>query len=100
MRRAVSLPPLPWPRRISSVPAIGTGQLMSSSEAIGSEDIVFSQRDVNEIPEQVEQKRVRLLHPVDGPGLHDEAVIADVRHAPAVAAGEADREQALATRAS
>src|SRR4051812_13127608 len=98
MSRAVSFPPLPWASRISPLPAIGAGPLISRSEVAVSEDIFFSEGDVNEIPEQVEQQRVRLLDAVDGPGLDDEAVIAGLGHAPAVATGEADREVAIAAR--
>src|SRR5467141_1752317 len=91
IRRAVSLPPLPWPRRISSGPEPGTGH---SPKGVESEDIVLSHGDVDLVPEQVQEQRVRLLYPVDRPGLDREAMIAEVRHPPSVAPGETDGEQA------
>ena len=71
---------------------------VSRSDCI-SEDIVFPQRDVHVVPEQMEQQGVDLLHAVDRPARYDEAVPADIHHAAAVAAREADgQELALAAR--
>src|SRR5215470_10291365 len=92
MSRAVSLPPPPWPRRISSASTRGVGQAPKGEAS--SEDIVFSQRHVDLVPEEVEEERVALLDAVDRPALHHEAVVAHVGHAAAVAPGEADGEQA------
>src|SRR5262249_5475430 len=94
---AVSLPPLPCPRRIVSDCMIGSGHSANGIAGV-SEDIVFSERDVHEIPQEMEERRVRLLDAVDRPRRDDEAVIAEVRQAAAVAPGEADREAAALAR--
>src|SRR5882724_6851380 len=88
----VSLPPLPWPSRISSRCATGSGQ--SENGMTGAlEDIVLAQGDVGEIPQEMQQQRVRFLHAVDRPRADGEAELAHVGHARSVATGEADRQQ-------
>src|SRR4051794_29253058 len=59
-----------------------------------SDDVLFAADDVDQIPKNVQQRLVRLLNAVDAEAGDGEAVIADLRHAAAVAAGEADGEQA------
>src|SRR5262245_34897161 len=93
---APSLPPLPWPSRISSACVTGSGHSPKGPAPL--EDIVGSQRDVHEIPEQVQQQGVRLLDAMDRPGPDREAVVAELRHATAVAPREAHRQQAELAR--
>src|SRR6185312_11187474 len=90
---AVRRPPEPWPRSTSSVSTSGSGQAGKGTTA-ASEDIVFSQGDVELIPQDVQQDRVGLLDAVDRPAGHDERVLAQVGERAAVAACEADGEQA------
>ena len=51
-------------------------------QTAASEDIVFSQGDVDLIPQQVQEHGVRLLDAVDRPARHDEAVLAHVGEPP------------------
>src|SRR5262245_14445041 len=90
IKREVSLPPLPCPSRISVVSFNGSGQSANGTALPLSDDIVLSQGDVNQVPQHVQQRRVYFLDAMDRPRFDGEAVVADIRHAPAVAAGEAD----------
>ena len=58
-----------------SCPSSGSGQLRRERRRRASEDIVFPERDVHEVPEDVEQRDVRLLDAVDAEARHHEAVI-------------------------
>src|SRR5580765_4979042 len=49
-----------------------------------SDDIVFSQRDVNEIPGDVDERRMNFLDSMNTVGRHYEAVISHFREPPAV----------------
>src|SRR5215475_5834565 len=57
-----------------------------------SDDIVFSQRDVNEIPGDVNERRVDFLNAMYAVGRNDEAVISHFRAATAVFAEPGDGE--------
>src|SRR5579883_839814 len=95
--RALSLPPLPWPMRIVSVLASGTGHSNRAPSRGGSEDIFFSQRDVHQVPQQMQEQGVSLLNAMNRPRLDHQDVLGGVHHASTVAAREGDGEQALAT---
>src|SRR6267154_4159698 len=66
----------------------GTGHSLN-----GSEDIVLPHCDVDLVPQQMEERGVCLLHAVDCPALHREAVVAEVGHPSAIAASEADDQE-------
>src|SRR4030095_9732262 len=90
IRSAVILPPLPWPRSTRPVVASGAGQL--SAKLVGSplDDIVLPHGDVNQVPDDVVQRDVSLLDPVNAERRHDEAVLGQIRKATTVLAGEGD----------
>src|SRR5437868_427120 len=100
MRSAVSLPPLPWPSKMRSYCDLGNGQAPNSSTAIAvttsamSDYILFAPDNVNQIPQDMEQRLVTFLDAVDAEARHGETVVAELGHASAVAAGEPDGEHA------
>ena len=96
---ARSAPPLPWPS--STWSAVDERQRAGGERQpiAASEDIVFSQRDVQLIPQQVQQRSCASPDAMDRPGRHHEARARTARPAPAVASGEADRSAGRAARA-
>src|SRR5882762_4699529 len=83
---AVIFPPLPCPSKIRSPPASGSGQLASN-------DIGFTERDVDEIPHDVIERDLGLLDAMDAEGRHDERVLGQARQPAAVLARERDGQQ-------
>src|SRR6267142_1209650 len=75
---AVILPPLPWPSSTRSAVTKGAGQLNAKSDAPALDDIVLSEGDVHQIPDDVVERDVRLLDPVNAEGRDDEAVLGQI----------------------
>lgn len=68
------------------------------TERRGRIDHVFlAQGDVGEVPEDVQQRDVRLLDAVDGEAGDGEAVLGRILQPPAILAAEADGKHALGT---
>src|SRR5262245_42591340 len=96
----LSLPPLPCARTIFLGSEMGSGQEATSGISLGatpfdsrtSDDIVFSQCDVNEIPGYVNERGVDLLNAMNAVGWHNETVIRHFREAPTVLAEPGNSE--------
>src|SRR4029434_8496403 len=97
IRSAVILPPLPWPRSTRSVVASGTAQLRAKLPGVPLDDIVLSQRDMHQIPDDVVERHVRLLDPVNAERGYNKAVLREIGESPAVLAREGDGEEAQLT---
>src|SRR5262249_18939665 len=100
MRSAVSRPPLPWPSRMWSCGDRGSGQLpnglaeLVASGAFMSDHVLLAPDDMDQVPQDVQQGLVGLLNAVDAEAGHGEAPVAELGHAPPVAAGEAHGDHA------
>src|SRR5688572_14210267 len=75
-----------------SEPDNGSGQL-SARPAIASDDIVFSERDMHEVPHDVIEGDVGLLDTMDAERWDDERMAGKSGQPPAVLAREGDRHQ-------
>src|SRR5690349_479745 len=63
-----------------------------------SDHVFLASEDVDQVPEDVEERLVRLLDAMDAEARHGEAEVADLGHPAAVAAGESDGQQARLAR--
>src|SRR6185437_451825 len=102
INRCVILPPLPCARTISLCSEIGSGHVPFSGEASAaaaedswkrSNDIVFSQRNMDQVPRDVHERGMDFLNPVNAIGRHNERIIGEFREPPAVFSNPRDREQ-------
>src|SRR6185437_12149077 len=104
-RSAVRRPPLPWPSTTCSYCPKGTGQApkgqtseASDASPVMSDRVLLPARDVDQVPEDVEERRVHLLDAVGAEALDHERVVAHAWHLAAVAPREADGDEAHLAR--
>src|SRR5258706_1902128 len=94
IRSAGIWPPLPPPSSTRAGVASGAGQLGAKLAGPPLDDIVLPQGDVHQVPDDVVQRDVNLLDPVNAERRHDEAVLGQIQEATSVLAGEGDGEKA------